>query len=65
MIVGVVLAMIPVKEVLMQRVDPFTFAGMILLITAAYNTAFFLFFRKTEEFRYLWKLVRQRAGKRR
>ncbi len=64
-IVGVVLAMIPVKEVLMQRVDPFTFAGMILLITAAYNTAFFLFFRKTEEFGYLWKLVRQRTGKRR
>lgn len=62
-IVGVVLVMIPVKGLLMRRVDPFTFAGMVVVVTVAYNLAFFFFFRKTEEFGYLWTLLRQRIRK--
>lgn len=57
-IVGVVLIMIPVRNVLLARVDLITFAAMVIAVTIFYNMAFFLFFRRTEEFGYLWRLLR-------
>ncbi len=57
-IVGVVLVMVPVKHFLMAEVNPATFAKMAAVVTVVYNMAFLLFFRKTEEFGYLWNLLR-------
>lgn len=57
-IVGVVLMMVPVRHFLMAKVNMVTFVGMAAAVTAVYNTAFFVCFRKTEEFGYLWSLVR-------
>lgn len=57
-IVGVALLMMPVKQVLLADVNLMTFIGMAVVISVVYNLAFFLFFRKTEEFGYLWRLVK-------
>lgn len=62
-IVGVVFVMVPVKGFLLKQVGPVTFAGMVVMVTIVYNLAFFLFFRKTEEFGYLWTLLRGRIRK--
>lgn len=59
-IVGVVLITMPVKHFLMVKVNMVTFIGMAAAVTVLYNTAFFLFFRKTEEFGYLWSLLTRR-----
>lgn len=64
-IVGVVLVMIPVRSILLAQVDLVRFVGMMLVVAGVYNTTFFLFFRKTEEFGYLWTLFHGRLGKRR
>lgn len=63
-IVGVVLIMVPVKHFLMAEVNPVTFAGMAAVITVVYNMVFLLFFRKTEEFGYLWNLLRGKMMRR-
>lgn len=57
-IVGIVLLMVPVKQVVLADVNLVTFVGMAAIISVVYNLAFFLFFRKTEEFGYLWTLVK-------
>lgn len=62
-IVGVVLAMIPLKHFVMAQVNPVTFILMAAVITVFYNAAFVMVFRRTEEFGYLWALVK-RKGKR-
>lgn len=59
-IVGVALLLVPVRRVLLAQVNVVTFIGMAAVVTVIYNMAFFLFFRKTEEFGYLWTLA---AGK--
>ena len=57
-IVGVALLMVPVKHFLLAQVNVLTFIGMGAVVTVVYNMAFCLFFRKTEEFGYLWALVK-------
>ena len=57
-IVGVVLVMIPLKQFVMAQVSLVTFILMAAVITVFYNAAFVLVFRKTDEFGYLWTLVR-------
>lgn len=55
-IIGVVLLMIPVKHVLLAQISLITFILMMIVITVVYNAVFFLLFRKTQEFKYLWSL---------
>lgn len=57
-ITGVAVLMVPVKQVFLTDVNLATFIGMALVISVVYNLAFFLAFRKTEEFGYLWTLVK-------
>ena len=57
-IVGVVLVMIPLKQFVMAQVSLVTFILMAVVITVFYNAAFVLVFRKTDEFGYLWTLVK-------
>ncbi len=57
-IVGVALLMVPVKHFLLAQVNVLTFIGMGTVVTVVYNMAFCLFFRRTEEFGYLWALVK-------
>lgn len=54
---GVALIMIPVRNVLLSQVNLITFAVMVMVVTVVYNGVFFLFFRRTEEFGYLWRLL--------
>lgn len=55
-ILGVLLVLIPLKILLMVQVNYFTFILMAVVITLIYNLVFFVIFRKTEEFGYLWDL---------
>lgn len=56
-IVVIVLLMIPVKAFIMTQVNLLTFIIMAAVITLVYNGIFFLIFRKTQEFTYLWNLT--------
>lgn len=56
-IVGIVLLMIPIKAVVMVQVNMLSFIVTAVIITFVYNTVFFLLFRKTQEFDYLWNLA--------
>lgn len=60
-VTGVALLMIPVKGVLMEQVNPASFAGMVVVVTIVYNMVFLLLFRRTPEFAYLWGLVKGKA----
>lgn len=59
-ILGIILLILPVKAVLLAQVNIVTFILMVIVITLVYNIIFFLLFRKTQEFMYLWNLF---AGK--
>ncbi len=56
-IAGVLLLMLPVKAVVMTRVTIATFASMAVIVTVAYNAVFYLCFKRTDEFAYLWRLA--------
>ena len=49
--------MLPARNVLLSQVNLITFAVMVMVVTVVYNGVFFLFFRRTEEFGYLWRLL--------
>ena len=55
-IMGVLIVLIPIKNLLMVQVNYFTFILMAVVITLIYNLVFFAIFHKTEEFAYLWEL---------
>ncbi|MCM1123767.1 MAG: polysaccharide biosynthesis protein [Eubacterium sp.] len=59
-VVGVALCMVPVKALVMSQVTIVAFIVMAVIVTLVYNGIFFLLFRKTREFEYLWNLI---AGK--
>ena len=54
---AIILLMIPVKTFVMAQVNLLTFIVMAVIITFVYNMVFFLLFRKTQEFDYLWNLA--------
>lgn len=58
-ILGILLILIPVKKFLLVQVNVLTFLLMAGSITIIYNLAFIFLFRKTEEFAYLWSIVRK------
>lgn len=61
-VVGVALLMIPVKNFVMGETNLVTFAVMVMIITLIYNGTFYLFFRKTQEFEYLWALLTKKLS---
>ena len=58
-ILGILLILIPVKKFLLVQVNVLTFLLMAGSVTVIYNLAFICLFRKTEEFAYLWSIVRK------
>ena len=58
-ILGILLILIPVKKFLLSQVNVLTFLLMAGIITVVYNLVFVCLFRKTEEFAYLWSVVRK------
>ena len=56
-ILGIVVILIPIKNLVLVHVNFLTFIGMAVIITIIYNMIFLCLFRKTEEFSYLWNLV--------
>ncbi|MDE7016253.1 MAG: polysaccharide biosynthesis protein [Lachnospiraceae bacterium] len=67
-ILGIVVLLVPIRNLVLMQVNLLTFLAMAFIITAVYNLFFFFLFRKTEEFAYLWNLLmgkvkRVRTGK--
>ena len=56
-ILGIVIILIPVKSLLLIHVNLLTFLLMAFIITMVYNLVFFVLFRKTGEFAYLWDIL--------
>ncbi len=54
-----------VKQPVMGEVNLMSFVVMVAIITVVYNMAFVLCFRKTEEFTYLWALVKRKIPRQR
>lgn len=63
-ILGILAVMWAVKNIIMQEVTIFSFAGMFVLISVVFNGVFLLVFRRTEEFAYLWGIMKKKLGRR-
>ena len=64
-IAAVAAVMTLVKQPVMGEVNLMSFVVMVAIITVVYNMAFVLCFRKTEEFTYLWALVKRKIPRQR
>lgn len=62
-ILGILALLAGVKSVIMQEVTILSFAGMFVLITVVFNGAFLMLFGRTEEFGYLWGIVKSKLGR--
>lgn len=61
--IGLVLAiLIPLQNRLMPQVTVLGFAVMVAVITVIFNGIFLLLFAGTEEFKYLWEIVRKKLS---
>ena len=63
-ILGILAVMWVVKSMIMQEVTIFSFAGMFVLISVVFNGVFLLIFGRTEEFRYLWRIIENKRRRR-
>ena len=63
-ILGILALLSGVKHVIMQEVTVISFVGMFAVICVVFNGIFILLFRRTEEFGYLWGIVRGKLGRR-
>lgn len=52
--------LIPLQRALMPQVTIVKFGMMMVLITLVFNSIFLLFFGKSEEFKYLYRMVKQK-----
>lgn len=63
-VIGIVLAILePVKKILMPQVTLLSFAAMAAVITIVFNGVFWAVFGRSEEFKYLYRMVRSKLGK--
>ena len=58
---GTIMIFMYLKKLLMTEVTYITFALMFIVITVIFNGLYLLLFRKTNEFQYLWNLVKRRG----
>ena len=63
-ILGILALLLGIKHVIMQEVTVINFAVMFVMISVAFNGIFLLLFGRTEEFGYLWGIVRKKLGRR-
>ena len=54
--------LLQVKNLVMRDVTILGFAVMFVIICVVFNGLFFALYRKTDEFRYLWNIVKRRIG---
>lgn len=64
-ILGILVVLIPIRGLVLTQIHFFTFILMAVIISVLYNLVFFVIFRKTEEFAYLWGLVERKVLRRR
>lgn len=61
LVIGVTLAiLIPLQNALMPQVTILKFAVMVVIITVLFNGLFLLVYGRSEEFKYLWQMVRKK-----
>ena len=60
-ILGVIVILLPIRGLVLTRINFFTFILMAVIISILYNLVFLIMFRKTEEFAYLWGLVERKV----
>lgn len=58
----ILVLLIPVKNLLLAQVNILTFILMAIIITIMYNLIFLFVFRRTEEFKYLWSILRKKTS---
>lgn len=59
----VVIVLLPVRNLVIAQMSVPAFIVMALIISIVYNAAFLCLFHRTEEFVYLWDLVRRKRKK--
>lgn len=64
LLVIIVVVLEKLKTVVMPEVTIFTFAVMFVVICVVFNGIFLLFFGRTEEFGYLWGILKRRQNNR-
>lgn len=62
-ILGILAVLSGVKSAMLQEITVWGFAGMFVLVVIVFNGVFLLLFGRTEEFGYLWGIVRKKLGK--
>lgn len=63
-ILGILAALLPIRSLVLTQINFFTFILMAVIVSVLYNLVFFVIFRKTEEFAYLWGLVERKVLRR-
>lgn len=64
LIIGIVLAILmPLRQILMPQVTIFKFALMMVIITIVFNGVFLIVFGRSEEFKYLYRMVKNKLDK--
>ena len=63
-ILGILAVLAGVKSAVLQEITVLGFAGMFVLVVIVFNGVFLLLFGRTEEFGYLWGIVRKKLGRR-
>lgn len=60
-VTGILVVLLGIRKVIMPEVTIVSFVIMFLIICAVFNGVFLLLFRKTEEFGYLWGIVKRKV----
>ena len=60
-ILGILVILQPIRNIVLSQITVFTFVLMAGIISVLYNMIFFVIFRRTEEFGYLWGLVKKKV----
>ncbi len=60
-VIGILVVLLGIRKVIMPEVTIVSFAIMFLIICAVFNGVFLLLFGKTEEFGYLWGIVKRKV----
>lgn len=63
-ILGILVVLLPIRSLVLTQINFFTFILMAVIISVLYNLVFFVIFRKTEEFAYLWGVVERKVLRR-
>ena len=64
LVTGLILGIIlPVSQMMLREISVVSFVAVGLVIVVVYNAVLLVVFGRSKEFRYLWRLVREKVGK--